>query len=199
MNIELVEDLDLMARLGHSSGPRSSGLHLSDIYKSLMARMQPKRFSGGTMDMGKIETGLLFENMLERSLAEKFATHRPGEVISDEGIAMTPDGVNLAEGCGEEYKCTWASTRHHDGGTTPYTDGYGMPNQKFLHWFIQMKGYAKWLNTDTFLLRTLHVNGDYAHPYKPAFVTHRIRFTETEIQDNWRMLMNHARSEGMLA
>jgi hypothetical protein len=89
------------------------------------------------------------------------------------------------------------STRNKRG-TTPYTDEYGMPNEKFLHWFIQMKGYARHLQTDTFLLRALHINGNYEHPYQPEFVTHRIRFTDTEIEENWRMLINHATDRRML-
>jgi hypothetical protein len=205
VNIELIDDPELVSRLGQSSGPRTRDvLHLSDIYKSLMKQVQPKRFdkrdkAGAPlpMDMNKVETGLLFENMLERSLAEKFATVRPGEVVSDEGVYMTPDGVNPVSMAGEEYKCTWMSTRNKYG-TTPYTDEDGAPNVKFLHWFIQMKGYAKWLGTDTFLLRALHINGNYEHPYEPTFLTHRIQFGQAEIDENWRMLMNHARNERML-
>jgi hypothetical protein len=146
--------------------------------------------------MAKIEMGFLFEHMLERSLAEKFATVRPGEIYSDEGIILSPDGVNPALACGEEYKCTWMSTRSK--GTTPYTDEDGTPSKKFLHWFIQMKGYAKWLGTDTYLLRALHVNGDYTHPYQPAFLTHKIRFSEEEIEDNWQGAIHHATDMKML-
>jgi hypothetical protein len=61
-----------------------------------------------------------------------------------------------------------------------------------------MKGYAKWLQTDTFLLRVLHINGNYQHPYQPEFQTHRIRFTPIEIEENWSMLMRHAQMRGML-
>lgn len=204
MNIELVDDPALIERLGQS-GPRTRDvLHLSDIYKDLMQRLQPKRFDKRDhngkpipMDMVKVETGLVMENVLEQGLREKFATMRPGEIVSDEGVWMSPDGYNPTELCGEEYKCTWMSTRNKKG-STPYTDEYGMPSDKFLHWFIQMKGYAKHLNTDTFLLRALHINGDYEHPYQPAFLTHRVRFTETEIDENWQMLMNHAHDRGML-
>lgn len=198
MQIELIEDPALIARLGQSTGDRTRDvLHLSDIYKVLMMQLQPKRFTGGPFDNEKVEAGLVFETMLERGLAEKFATMRPGELVSDEGVYMTPDGVNPTDACGEEYKCTWMSSRNKNG-TTPYTDEYGMPNMKFLHWFIQMKGYAKWLGTDTFLLRVFHVNGDYEHPYKPQFLTHRVRFTEQEIEENWRVLMNVARGAKLL-
>lgn len=203
MDIERVNDPELLERLGQSEGPRTTDrLHLSDIYKRLMEQLQPKRFNNASpMDLRKIETGLLFERMLERSLADKFATYRPGELVSPEGIYMSPDGVNLTENCGEEYKCTWMSSRPRPGCRSPYTDEYGMPNEKYLHWFLQMKGYAKWLGTDTFLLRALHINGDYPrdHKYSPEFVTHRVRFTEGELDENWNTLTGFARREGMLA
>ncbi len=199
MNIELVNDPDFIARLGHSTGPRTTDvLHLSSIYKILMQRLQPKRFTSGPMDMAKIETGLVMENMLERGLAEKFATSRPGEVVSDEGVWMSPDGVNPTEMCGEEYKCTWMSSRVAKGCTTPYTDEYGMANEKYVHWFIQMKGYAKWLGVNVFMLRVLHVNGDYEYPLGPKFLSTRIVFTREEIEENWAMLMTVAKQEGLL-
>jgi len=198
MHIELIDDVDLIGRLGQSTGDRSTGLHLSQIYGSLMKQLQPKRFTGGPFNHTKVETGLVFENMLERGLTEKFATVRPGELFSDEGIAMSPDGINPELDCGEEYKCTWMSSSRKHGGTSPYTDANGEPSDKYLHWFLQMKGYAKWLGTRSFLLRALHVNGDYSYPMGPQFMSHRIEFTDGEVDENWSMLMNHARSEGML-
>ncbi len=201
MNIQIVDDQNLIARLGQSSsvGMRTLGVvHLSDIYSSLMKRLQPERF-GQPFDQDaftKMEIGIAFENILERGLAEKFATVRPGEIISDEGVYMSPDGVNPALCAGEEYKATWMSSRSK--GTTPYTDEDGEPSEKYQHWFFQMKGYAKWLGTNRFLLRVLHINGDYTYPLKPQFLSHLIEFTDRELDDNWRLLMNHARSEGIL-
>lgn len=207
MNIELLDDDDLVSRLGQSSssGIRTTGvLHLSDIYKSLMVRLQPKRF-GKPMDadsMKRMEIGIAFENVLEKGLADKYATVRPGEIVSPEGVYMSPDGVNPSLDAGEEYKCTWMSCRPIKGGKSPYTDEYGMPTPKYIHWFFQMKGYAKWLDTQRFLLRTLHVNGDYSFingkPCGPLFLSHLIEFSEEEIDENWDMHIRHAKEEGML-
>jgi hypothetical protein len=205
MEIERIDDQDLLSRLGQSSGPRTQGvLHLSDITKSIMKNLQPERFDKRdrqgrpiSMNMQQVEVGFLFEDMLERRMAEKFGSCRVGEIVSDEGIYMSPDPVNPMLGCGEEYKFTWMSSRK-GGGTTPYTDEYGMPNDKYRHWFFQMKGYAKWLQTDTFMLRVAHANGDYERPFRPQFLTHKIRFTEQELEENWQMHVNHARDTGML-
>ncbi len=201
MNIQLVDDQNLIARLGQSSsvGVRTLGVvHLSDIYGSLMRRLQPDRF-GKPFDQDaytRMEVGIAFENILEQGLAEKFATVRPGEIVSPEGVFMSPDGVNPTLDAGEEYKATWMSSRSN--GTTPYTDENGEPSEKYIHYFFQVKGYAKWLGTNRFLLRVLHINGDYTYPLTPQFLTHLIEFTDKELDDNWTLLMNHARSEGLL-
>jgi hypothetical protein len=233
-----VEDGDLLDRLAAEGPPRSEGLHLSTIYKILMKRLQPDRFDkrdaqGNPLPFDKRRTsvGLLFESMLERGLAEKFATVRPGEVFSDEGIVMTPDGVNPTECAGEEYKSTALSCR--EGIYEPMiVDGetYHIPRDKFVHFFIQMKGYAKWLGVTRFILTILFIYGDYRwhkvpdcytdgpcatagpdvdtskkpacgggkHPCGPVFKRYVIDFTQQEIDDNWTMLVNLAKEEGLL-
>lgn len=169
MRVTPIDDRELIERLGKSEGERSTGLHLSDVYKALMKRLQPKRFdkrdaAGNPLpfDKRKIEIGLLFENMLEKGLAEKFATVRPGEIFSDEGIAMTPDGVNPTLMAGEEYKSTSMSCREGIFEIVEI-DGvaYHIPHDKFLHYFIQMKGYAKWMDVRRFILTILFIYGDY--------------------------------------
>lgn len=189
-----IEDAELMSEIGHSTGPRTTGvLHLSDIYKILMVRLQPKRFGGDKpMDMQRVEVGLLFESMLEEALARRFAHHRPGELISVEGVYMSPDGVNLTLAAGEEYKATYMSCGKG------ITDENGEPSEKFVHWFVQMKGYAKWLGVTRYLLRVLFLAGDYSWPIGPQFKSWDITFTDEEIDENWTMLMNIAREEGLL-
>lgn len=212
MNVQHVEDPDLLNRLGgqSGSGDRTLGVvHLSDIYKILMKRLQPKRFDKRDkkgnpipMDFQRVEIGLLFESMLEIALREKFATVRPGEIVSDEGVYMSPDGVNPEECAGEEYKCTFMSASKGLMETVrdPETgELYQIPLDKFLHWFIQMMGYAKWLGTNKFILRVLFLCGDYKFPITPQFKTYHIEFTDEEIEQNWKMLMLIAREEKLIA
>jgi hypothetical protein len=203
VNVVPIDDADLIDRLGASTGPRSRDkLHLSDIYKLLMQRLQPKRFdSSKPMDMRRVEMGLLFENMLERALMEKFGTVRPGEIVSEDGnnIYMSPDGVNPDLCAGEEYKCTYMSSSKGISEAV-VVDGttYHIPLDKFVHWFIQMKGYAKWLCVNRFILRVLFVCGDYSYPIQPQFISYDITFTDAEIDANWDELMQLARAEGLL-
>lgn len=205
MTIEpLDDDKALMTLVGQSGGERTRNkLHLSDIYKVLMKRLQPKRFTDAPMNMTRIEAGLLFESMLEEALAKKYATVRPGEVVSDEGIYMSPDGVNPVLLAGEEFKCTWMSSR------AGVMDENGQPLEKFVHWFIQMMGYAKWLDVDRFILRVFFVNGNYNRSGKlqsgeadpesgPTLKSYDIRFTQEEVEENWTMLINVAKEAGLL-
>lgn len=214
MVITEVNDPDLESRLGHSDAPRTEGLHLSTVYKHLMETLQPDRFNSAVpMNMKRVEIGLLFENMLERAMVEKFAAVRPGELISDEGILMTPDGVNPALMAGEEYKATWMSSSKGISETVIIdTMPCDVPLPKFFHWFLQMLGYAKWLDVRTFLLRVLFVNGDYkwhesinpitgkkeSIPTGPQFKSYRVTFTDQEVEDNWALLMSVAREKGLL-
>lgn len=203
MKISVIDDPAFIASLGDSSlrstgSPRTRGvLHLSDIYSDILEKLYPAKYDRSKpMDMVRIETGLVFENVLEQGLAEKFATVRPGEIISDEGIYMSPDGVNPTLCAGEEYKATWKSCRNG------LTDADGDPLPGFIGWFIQMKGYAKWLMVRRYLLRVLFVNGDYVYVpdagLRPLFKTWDIEFTEDEIEENWTTLINHGLDMGVL-
>lgn len=216
MNIVEIEDDDLQSRLGQSGSDRSRDkVHISDVYKILMKRLQPERFdTGKPMDMSRVEVGLLFENMLERAMAEKFATIRPGEIVSEDGtdIYMSPDGVNPSEMAGEEYKATFLSCRNGVSETV-VVDGEScdVPLDKFVHWFIQMKAYSRWLDLRTFFLRVLFLNGNYNRSgilkgtkdtpdpeSGPTFKSYKITFTDKEVYDNWAMLIDVAREEGLV-
>lgn len=206
MIITTIDDPELTRKLGYPDDQVRSKdlLHVSTIYRSLMCDLQPKRFKREPFTMSNhVEVGILFESMLEEALAKKFSTSRPGEIVTDEGIAMSPDGVNPELCALEEYKATWMSSRHG------VTDQYGQPLDKFVHWFFQMKAYARALDVRRALLRVLFVNGNYNRSGKlddgspdpeagPTFKTFDIHFTDEEVEENWAMLLNHARERGLL-
>lgn len=195
MTCEPVEDAELMDAIQNpGSGARTLGkVHLSDIYKILMKRLQPKRFTDSPMNMQRVMVGLLFESMLERALAERFGVQRPGEFISPEGVYMSPDGINPTLDALEEYKATYMSSRHG------ITDEEGQALDKFVHWFVQIKGYLHELASNVCLLRVLFICGDYSQPIGPQFKSWKLTFTDEEIAENWTMLMNIAREEELIA
>lgn len=205
MKIELVEDLALVRLMGYpDTQTRSVGLHLSDIIKVIQRRSNPKKYGGGPFVMNeRMETGILFESILEQALAKKYSSIRPAEIVSPEGVAMSPDGICPIWNAGEEHKCTWYSSRHG------LLNEYGLPLDNFVGWFIQMMGYAKWLEVNLFILRVLWINGNYNRSGKltdgspdpdagPRLKPYHITFTDEEIDTNWLMLMNVAKEVGLL-
>lgn len=192
--------VDLQGFSPESQAARSKGLHLSTIISKLRDRLIAGTARRASLDSSAvlvspfIEAGILWEPVLEEGLRRKYATFRPEEIISPEGIAMSPDGFNPERVCGEEYKWTWKSCR---GGLV---DEYGMPRDKFLPWFWQIEAYAKWMGVQEFILRVFFVNGDYSRGPGggPQFKSYLLTFSDGELEENWRMIVNVAREEGLL-
>jgi hypothetical protein len=196
MTFREMEDDGVLAMMGQSSGPRTRDrLHVSDIYKSINQELDPKRFNDDDgPNMEKMEVGLLFESILEEALARKYGTLRPGEIEND-GVLMSPDGFNPDAEALEEFKATWMSCRY---GIVD--ELFGMPLQKFQHWFWQIKAYCLALGLHRAILTVLFVNGDYDRKTgsNPQLKRYEMTFTDEELEENWQMLLRHAREKGML-
>lgn len=183
--------------VGKSTGPRSSGLHMSTIYNSLYQSLEPKRYKKGSEpDPLRLEAGLAFESFLEEALRARLTTTgsgRPGEFVTDEGIAFSPDLI-LFNGTTRvgEIKLTWMSSRE-----MPTEPTNGLP-AKFDKYICQMQAYCHALRTRDARLIGFFVNGDYRHPYTPQLRAWDLEFTQYELEENWRTLIAHARAEGLL-
>lgn len=176
-------------QLVFEAGPtRSPGLHLSTIIQSLLLHLDPKRY-GQSSDTGLkhnyFQLGFTFEAFLEASFAaRRVGIVRPGEVHKD-GIAMSPDGISLDDWVLEEFKCTWKTSR-------------GAPDDaRFWGWIVQMKAYCLALDMNRSRLRAFFINGDYK-TYQPEYRVWDFEFTDTELQENWAMVVGHARLMGWL-
>lgn len=170
-----------------ASPPRSEGLHLSTVIKSLCVDLDPKRFAqSGDLPWKKFNTGFAFERVLEHAFqARRTGIFRPDEVVKD-GIAMSPDGIDPDGWWLEEFKSTWMSD-------------FDCPeHEKFRHWIWQIKAYALALDMNKARLRVLFINGDYRGGYEPSYKVWELHFTDEELQENWRMLLHHAKQKGML-
>jgi hypothetical protein len=196
MQVQLLPDTidDLITE---AAPVRSPGLHLSSIIKDICVDLDPKRFmQTGQLPFERFETGFSFERVLEIAFASRRAgIFRPGEVERD-GVIMSPDGVDpdgstfsfaiSDDWILEEYKLTWMSD-------------FDCPHAvKFIHWIWQMQAYARALETQKARLRVLFVNGDYRNGYVPSYKVFDIAFTQEELDQNWAMLIAHARRKGML-
>jgi hypothetical protein len=182
-------DLDL----GISTLPRSPGLHLSAIYNDLFQDLEPKRFVRGTTpDPLRLEAGLSLEYALEDAFKRR-GIDRPGEFRTPEGIIFTPDLLIYNHGLRVgETKLTWLSSRE-----VPREPSSSFPS-KFDKWFTQVKGYCHGLETPFARLYSYFVNGSY-RPMVPELLAWDIEFSARELQENWAVIMNHAKHKKMFS
>lgn len=176
---------------------RSPGLHLSQITGDILIGLDPDRYGekGGGPAWMNFWAGLLFERIIERAWISKEMEQdtdiiRPGEVNLD-GVCGTPDAWRLSRGRPAEFKCTKKSCRQD------------ITDIKFWHYWVQVKAYAKMLGVNTGELHVLFVNGNYSRDDKDPESGYVIKswedeWTDQQLDENWNMLLNHARSRGWL-
>lgn len=175
--------------LGSGTNPRSEGLHLTDIIKSLMRKsgIEPGKLN---WDQRTVFTaGFIWEEVLDslwadvfskalaRLLARAYDWYFTGE-ISLNGITGTPDGLDVnREWTLQEAKFTWR----------------GVKNKPEDNWYYmtQLKSYCKMLRINKALLHVFFCNGDWRGSgpiYQPWLFT----FKQHELEENWAMILNHA-------
>lgn len=184
---------------------RTPGLHASDLYNAFYKDADPKRYdkrnpdgTATSMDMAKIELGLTFEQELEDLLvstmeamrgrmAIRMLGERPGEFMSPEGVIFSPDYLFDIDGelVLGEFKCSYYSTN-------------GAPvDPKFAKWITQIKLYCFWLGVVKARLFVMFVCGDYKPP-SPQLRAWEMTFTQRELQDEFDVIMRHARKKGIV-
>lgn len=187
MRITEVPNFDV-TQLGFAPGPpRTPGLHLSDIINSILKSLDPKKYDSGIVYPNEYrETGFAFERVLEEAfLARRIDIVRPGEFELG-GIIGSPDGIDVDDWRLREFKCTWKSMRE------------APTHRKFWNYIVQMKAYCRMVGTDRARLDVLFINGDYSDGFVPTSRAWELEFTPRELEENWIMLVNHARAKGML-
>lgn len=175
---------------------RGEGLHISTLYNALYEGLEPTRYdSTKPMDKGRLELGQALELGLEDALKQRLIV-RPGEFVEPEhGIIFSPDlfifNGHLRVG---EMKLTWLSSKG-----VPRVKGDLFP-PKFKKYLTQMMCYCRALETPYARLLAFFVNGDYDWENKlaPKFLAWDLEFKKREMDEEWQMVMNNARSEGML-
>lgn len=182
-------DHGLQDVLGVSDGPRSKGLHASDLYGKLYQQLEPGRFdTGAPMNYTKMAMGLAWELYLESLLVRQgVQADRPGEFKTAEGIAFSPD-LLVANGHSRvgEIKLTYMSNR--DDITAP----------KFAKWLTQVMFYCRNLGIPFARFYVLYVNGNYKEQRDPILQAYDVEFSNRELEDNHQMLINVGKQEGLL-
>lgn len=184
--------IDLLA----SDLVRSPGLHASTVFGSLFEELDPKRYKyNAPPNPVSLAMGTAWEQHLEYLLVKNgIDAVRPGEFVSPEGIAYSPDLI-LSNGvirCGE---IKWTSKF---GRGLPDKPANNLP-PSYDKYLCQLKLYIYWLRLEF----GCEVQGWLAlalmyQPWNPQFRAFNIDFVDRELQDNADMCLNYARSEGMI-
>lgn len=194
-----IHNIDTPYPPADSGEPRSEGLHLTDIIKSIQAELGWDYKGKGFEDMQlTMDLGFTWEEVLSKAHADRRCMVRPGEVEKD-GIIGSPDGVGpnpglkddegniLVEPSNEvilfEHKLTWKSIK------TPITDNW--------YYMTQGKAYCAMTGFSVCFWEAVYLMGNYKGS-GPLYRKCWVRFTEDEIKHNWEMIVNHAQEKGML-
>ena len=167
--------------------PRTPGLHVSQIIRSICASLEPKKYGDGPVNPLYTEPGFAFEVLLSAAFqARRTDIFRPGEVEKD-GIICSPDGVQLVGSNVwlEEFKSTEMSMS-------------GFPTDpKFRKWLWQIAAYCYVMETLYSRIRVLWLRGDY-QKVRREYEVWEIVWTQDELDATWSLLVNHAKEQGML-
>lgn len=184
---------------------RPSGLHLSQIihHMKVAAGENVGAIPGDQPNVRMIE-GFLWETALEYVAAgmplddaiglafKRLMVSLRSDVttqitLEQDGIHMTPDGYNEEKGELESYKCTRKSFKN--AATKEEFES------NFWPWLVQEMGYAYALGVDTVTWIVLFQAGDYSkgRGTGPIMVQATAVFTPEELQENWRVVMVHAK------
>lgn len=189
----LMPPLDITSR-SHQYTERSDGLHLSRIYGDLLHRIDSERY-GGPPNFANFYAGLIFERALELAWMDKERLFRPGLIrpgeVTKDGIIGTPDAYDCIKGRPEEYKFTKKSCRQD------------ISDPKYWHYWVQLKAYAYMLGCNGGALYICHVNGNYSRDDNDPDSGYTFRawedeWTDLQLEENWAMLIGHARRNGWL-
>jgi hypothetical protein len=169
---------------------RSSGLHLSQIYGDLETTVRGRREPMEDTQLNAYRAiGFVWEHIVAHGMAmagESSYVIRPGEFELD-GIAGSPDLIDVRDLRVIDTKATYRSSRRCEN-----------LQEDFWIWMVQQKGYCKMVGTDLSRLIVLFMMGDYKQGPRPEFRQFDFQWEQKELDDNWKMIVNHAKKRGWL-
>jgi len=183
---------------------RPGGLHLSAvIHEMKVAAGEKVGEIKGDQPYMRMQEGFLWETALEYMIgglslddAIELAFKRymialrknicTQVALEKDGIHMTPDGLDKAEGRLESYKCTRRSLKK-----VLTKEDFEM---NFWPWLVQEKSYAIAAGVDTVTWIVLFQAGDYGKGKGtgPRAMQATAVFTAQELVDNWRNVLVNA-------
>jgi len=168
---------------------RSPGLHLSTIYRDIERAIKPKDEWCTQEELEMFgAVGFMWErvySMAHRDAVENGDLIRPGEFQLD-GVIGSPDFIHVPSWTLVETKACFRSARKFDS-----------LEKNFWTWLCQVKSYSLMIGTNVAEIHCFFVCGDWKPP-TPCVRSVRLEFTDRELQENWDMIIRHARGRNWI-
>jgi hypothetical protein len=167
------------------SAPRSPGLHVSSVLRSIALKigvlkpddeeeeLDPLNEDLPRSAVNRMAAGLAWEAWYGPQVCDLY---HPGEYCVD-GLYLTPDGVSFDPFRVIEIKYTWRSSAKD-------------VSQHWV-WMTQLKVYCHCMDTRLGELHACYCMGDYRGG-GPLPMVHRFEFQKNELEAVWRMILNEA-------
>ncbi len=189
------KQLDLSTLGETASGPRSPGVHVSEIWRNIESTLG--KYERGTTEEDKRRGltyqlgGFLWEEVFAYAFVSIFGKSWPGSLVvhhevERDGIVGSPDLLDTVEERVIDTKCTWKSSNKLDD-----------LEKNFWSWLVQLKAYCAMTGWRRGRLVVYFVNGDYRES-GPQVKQIDLEFSEQEVEETWQMLLAHARRRGWL-
>lgn len=173
------------------TGPRSPGVHLTDILRDMAKVANMGEDKSGFLQE-ELEwfagPGFLWERIWDQAHAEQMADGTivsPGEFYRD-GIHATPDRIDWSVPKVIELKVRWKSSRKFES-----------LERNFWVEIAQLKSYCAMTGIMEGDLVVFFIAGHWQPPVPEVKGVH-LTFTELELEETWQQVLSHAKWRGWL-
>lgn len=178
---------------------RPTGLHISTICDDYCKAIYPAKYKGLNEEAAAIyqEIGNTFEDLLGLVSASRFRNVRKPKPKFYRGLILSPDGENTLTRTIDETKVSWVSSKNFVT-VDEYNTIIRPTSPKFFRYEKQIMAYLKAWGWTRARLHVWFIVGNWAPPVPHYPFTYILRYTQREIDDNWFLLMQHARDRRMM-
>lgn len=178
-----------------------TGLHVSTIIQDILRTLAPRKYNRATAAETMFayqEFGSVFEDLLARQLARRLRLWVKPDPRTYRGIIGSPDGWDQRTRTLDEIKATWVSET--DFFTADARGHIVEESEKFMAYRLQFLFYALAFRARRVKLHVLFINGKYPRGGGPipSLRTFIFRFSQRELDENYRQLAVHAVDRGWL-
>jgi hypothetical protein len=199
----VITEVPVHLTLPGSATPRSEGVHLSGIIRSIAAEtgflkagwvedlsIHDRRLITDPVAILRMMIGLAWEQFyIQRVLVHEGVVDHPDEMHNDD-IFMSPDAEQMVSMVLRSGKRGIRKKIHEIKATYKSTNTVGDVYGEWM-WLTQLKGYCHSARTLLGELHVLFLCGDYSMPIKPIAKRWAIEFTQEELDRNWQLMCDY--------